>query len=219
MDAEKIERKLAAQDRQRTHERKQGKRRQERMQPVDALSWRNKKCYRRARDINAIGSHSHTPVVILGQAKSRPGYAAAQINVSTGMDQYSNNNQNAIINFYFLSEQDAREIQENPLVEDRWSLADDRQSIGQEKARTLSNRGGGYRDGLKQEAGEWTSGRVFNPIGAIHRRIQIRKAAASLEAFEESLDGIEAAMTDPSLNPGLVELASQRAEALQSAEA
>lgn len=212
MDLEKFERNLETREQQSAKKNREEKRKAQRMVTFEELSLRNRRCHKRARELHDATSRSYSEetMMILGHTEKKNGHMAAKINAESRMDQYSKNRQYAVINFYFLTEEEAAGTRENPFFE---STGVERvgRAVGQEKAYDMTYSPSGWREEFKDDIHSRRAGKRFNPIGAIQRYRTANKVMANLDQFEQSLDMIETAITDPQLNPALVELAQQKA--------
>jgi hypothetical protein len=214
MDIEKFERNVEAKERRIEKDRKESERKAKRMASVEELSLRNRRCHKRAGEIYSATSRSYSEETFILLDQTNRGYMAAKINSKQEMDCYSKNLRYSVVNLYFLNNEEAEIVRENPFVE---STGVERigQPVGQEKAYDLTYGAGGWSDGFKERTVGWRAGKFFDPVGAISRHRQVGKISTSLDEFEQTLDMIESAITDSSLNPALVELDQQRESAQQ----
>jgi hypothetical protein len=216
MDMEKFERGLETREQRDAKKIKEEDRKTKRMAPIEELSLRNRRCHKRISKVhNATRrSYGEETYIILDRLEEKDGYIAGKINSNQTMDAYSRNVRYSEINFYFLSDEEAAEIRENPFQE---STGVDKTGryIGQEKAYNLDP----TKDSslFDSRVDTYRAGKTFNPIGAIQRYRATRRISDTLDQFEQSMDMIESAIADPSLNPALVELAQQQEVAQQTA--
>jgi hypothetical protein len=210
MDKKELNRIFSRNNFERNRNIEEEKRETSRLEPVEQIIARNSECHTRAQAVNATSDAQKKPVVILGKSENTDCYFAADVHADTRMEQGSFNASRAVINFYSLTEDQAHRIQNFPLIDKTRESKTFGQWIGQEQALAIDYRLGclpGHD--IKLHLGEFTNGKAFNLIGSIVRAVRVRKASAELDRFAQSLDMVETAMINSSLNPQLAQLIVQ----------
>lgn len=184
--------------------------RKERRLSTDELSARNIRNIQRAQTIESSISDEQegTPLILISQMAKRPGYKAARIETIVEDKAADLSKHTAQITTIYLSEEEARKVQENPFLKE---TDDDGYStlglvIDTEQAWDVTYRGEEPGDLMKYNLGDSTTGYLFNPIGGLSRWFHRRQIAADVEQFERAIDEIEIAIEDDVLNPNLRQL-------------